>query len=1151
MKRIARVRTLAVLVALTLLAVVASQAFCVGVALATGESAATGTTASTVAATSGAATAGTAATTAIAATTGATPTASATEAATTAATAATTPTGTTATVQGTTVSPYGVYIGGIPVTEANKGDVLGDGTVSFDYYGGSPVVQSAQGLQPSVLKALGTIHLSGSSISGAANEHGGAAIYAEGPIIVDLTGDNIAMGASTTSGDATAIYALGHIGFSGSGALYALGGAAGAGNSIGIRSAELAGVAAGDISTQDSVVIEAGGSEAGTSSTNAPSDYSVIGIFATGRISTSDTSKLAGVALYDESTVLPLSSVGIACNSLSTWESSLVYAAATGGATSAGLSAQAGVFVSDSSDLTTTGTDGTTASYGIYTMTGDIEFSGSYLLASASSVKSGALSRAFAVAPSVTSPSYHWRTSDADTFTTSSTKPYAHSSTQDYVELATSYDLRVGGVDVTDANRENILAGTANDGKVSYQPGGVDGAAGTLKLSGASITGVAGQGYGAGIAVGVRGPLELAIELTGKNTVTGAEGSSTDKMAAGITAGHVILTGTGSLDVTSADIAGTKGNRSYALDAPLTTKDSVTVTLKSGTGYETAGMRGYLVMSGTSSLKTTGGNATSVSYGAKLTGGGRISGSAVLDSIGGTADKSYGAKVIWNKFSATDDSSVTFYSHAATTEGIALLNSTDVDAPVFSGNAQVYLESDDAPTSQVSNTDFDLSAHNAYRWIADDSLGTGATTEWVSSSTTPYVYSSTYNFMQVDRDDTYPIWLGTVQVTVANRDDILAGTQNAGKARFVPAHDGEPNTLYLDGVNLTAGSYNHEGAAIRNELPLVLVLTGENTAAGGEGVRSISYGLASYSALTITGTGSLELSALPMSYESYALNQFKNLTLSGDVHVSATSGSSEYSIGAIVFGNLYTKDNAQLKGTTTASTGETAGVGAYGIRAEGSSLIEGIAGSSETEDSSGVHVYSDTVGKDPLGGHIEVSGNATVRGTGSTAQAAKKISSGVRAPYASIDGGMLWGMGGDAPYSYGIFSGTTTSSPLVATGGTVIAQATAQGSGEASALAYAPDLTGYESYLWRTSPAAGYTHNGFVYLASDTYTEIVPGAKPAVEPENGTTEGGTVEGGTLPDTGDPLTAPATGLGIAALLGCVGILAARRMRGSQA
>ena len=51
-----------------------------------------------------------------------------------------------------------------------------------------------------------------------------------------------------------------------------------------------------------------------------------------------------------------------------------------------------------------------------------------------------------------------------------------------------------------------------------------------------------------------------------------------------------------------------------------------------------------------------------------------------------------------------------------------------------------------------------------------------------------------------------PLWVGGVQVTETNKDNVLSDGLNNGKVSYTPAADGNPAKLTLNGANITTGS---------------------------------------------------------------------------------------------------------------------------------------------------------------------------------------------------------------------------------------------------------------------------------------------------------------------------------------------------------
>ena len=100
----------------------------------------------------------------------------------------------------------------------------------------------------------------------------------------------------------------------------------------------------------------------------------------------------------------------------------------------------------------------------------------------------------------------------------------------------------------------------------------------------------------------------------------------------------------------------------------------------------------------------------------------------------------------------------------------------------------------------------------------------------------------------------YPLWVGGVQVTSANKDDVFADTEKAGQVSFAPATDTTPATLTLNGFTFSGSS---EGIKYGGSDQLNIVLTGENSITSTDnkdGIRSTGN-------LNFSGAGSLSVNA--------------------------------------------------------------------------------------------------------------------------------------------------------------------------------------------------------------------------------------------------------------------------------------------------
>lgn len=116
-------------------------------------------------------------------------------------------------------------------------------------------------------------------------------------------------------------------------------------------------------------------------------------------------------------------------------------------------------------------------------------------------------------------------------------------------ENTTTYDIWVGGTQVTDANKADVLG----DGSVKY-----DSEEKILSLNNANITTASGYSYSDGKVAGIYADCDLAIRLTGNNTVAAP---TAQKVSSGIrVTGELNIEGSGSLQAIGADITTTSGS---------------------------------------------------------------------------------------------------------------------------------------------------------------------------------------------------------------------------------------------------------------------------------------------------------------------------------------------------------------------------------------------------------------------------------------------------------------------------------------------------------------------------------------------------------------------------------------------------------------
>jgi len=971
-----------------------------------------------------------------------------------------------------------LWVGGVKVTTENMDDILGDGTATFTPYGPQTTAGSALSTEsvPGTLTpqkvevAAGVLTLRNANTSGVEDTHDGAAVYSDEPLRVLLQGDSTLVGADSASGDACGIHIAGAAIFGGSGTLSVGAGVAGDGNAVGILCDRYSDELMGMLVVLESATVDSQGGTVAKAGTEDP--HGSLGVMGRQRVLVQDEATLratgsagAGIA----GGVMPSSCVGVFTDDLQVHGDATVDARGSHGQMSAGVVIARNLVLDGSALLYAAGSGGTVESYGIYTVvdTG-VNLDGGQLTARASGAD-GANEKAISAAPEVDMSLYHWRTGENDAFTLSSQSAYAYDGSQTYVQIGSAYDLTVGGVRVTEANRGNVLAGTANDGKVSFTldgDTGSQGTRGTLHLDGATLAGVSGKDYGAGICSGLSG---LTLDLTGENTVTGATGSIPYKLTCGIEAIGLTLRGSGSLDVKAADMPQSGGNRSYGVHGFVTMTGDAVATFAGGAADESAGLNGSLSMSSLSRLTCIGGTGARGSYGAKLVGL-RMDTQSQLTATGGSAATSAGVSNAGLKADVSGDASLTATGGTSTTASYGYRGG-DSSTLAVGGSARITLSGGHSTgTSQASSSAVDLSGHDPYRWISD------SVRQWTDSSATPYAYSADDRSLSVMRADFYPVWVEGVQVCDANRDNVLEGTVNDGKVRFVPAHDGQTAVLYLDGADITATSGENNGAGICSELPMTIQLSGSNSVMG----------TAADGSLTTLATDPLVPQSGPMN-PAIGIEVLPDLVIAGDGDLDVTATDGKNSFGIATQGGLSIGESAFVTSRSGTASDMSAGVFATtSLDVHGDGYLAASAGTG-----------GDSVGI--ITGAVHVSDQAIVLGNGARATDPDGLSDGVHTGTVYVEGGSLSGISDQGVTSYGIATGQTDGS-FVITGGTVIGITQGTPGATVGAFSQAADVSGYDGYKWRDSSTGSYTYGGYTFSAADTYEEITPGIAPAPAP---------------------------------------------------
>lgn len=204
-----------------------------------------------------------------------------------------------------------------------------------------------------------------------------------------------------------------------------------------------------------------------------------------------------------------------------------------------------------------------------------------------------------------------------------------------------------------------------------------------------------------------------------------------------------------------------------------------------------------------------------------------------------------------------------------------------------------------------------------------------------------------YTYEDADTDD-YVLWVGGVQVTEDNADDILGD----GTASY----NAEENILYLDGLNITTGfmpnEYSIAGIYTEGDLTIELAEGSENTVdIPGNGM---AYGIGVGGALYITGDGNLTITIGEYNGEyadSYGIFARYELCIE-QANVATYGGDVTSTENGVNTAGVYTQGDISIDfgGSLTAVGGDATGEYTYsdGICVYG---IGGIIYSSDSDES--------------------------------------------------------------------------------------------------------------------------------------------------------------------------------------------------------
>ncbi len=216
----------------------------------------------------------------------------------------------------------------------------------------------------------------------------------------------------------------------------------------------------------------------------------------------------------------------------------------------------------------------------------------------------------------------------------------------------------------------------------------------------------------------------------------------------------------------------------------------------------------------------------------------------------------------------------------------------------------------------------------------------------------------------------YSLWVGGVQVTSANKDDVLGD----GKVSYTPAVTGDnpiPATLTLNGATITGGNADTEYSAIyAKDMDLTINVTADSTVNGPDHseLYASSYGInmekyESGGVLTVKGDGKLTVIGGVPSNE----NGGGSYGVCGSVIVSENAALIAKGNAASEYGGSYgVNGSVTVNGALTATGGRTINGNSVGVYTYNSSVtvngaLTATGGRTTNGDSIGVYAYNSSV----------------------------------------------------------------------------------------------------------------------------------------------------------------------------------------------
>lgn len=244
--------------------------------------------------------------------------------------------------------------------------------------------------------------------------------------------------------------------------------------------------------------------------------------------------------------------------------------------------------------------------------------------------------------------------------------------------------------------------------------------------------------------------------------------------------------------------------------------------------------------------------------------------------------------------------------------------------------------------------------------------------------------------------DTYELWVGGVQVTDENKNNITSDLNNT--ATGIASFDSDTKTLTLNSYSYLGPGYSFLNsvnvpcaAAIYSELDkLNITLVDTNSVSNSLATADNSYGIYTKNGdlvIAADGTGSLTATGGDASGISHGIWCFSGgISVGENTQLVGVGGNADISRGVCVFNKLVvnggsvegtggsagsishgisagtiesTSEKSKIIGTAGTSTGESAGIYIWNSATFSKGHMKGIGGSSSTDESYGIYVNGD------------------------------------------------------------------------------------------------------------------------------------------------------------------------------------------------